>query len=146
MGQVLPPLLRLDRPIPFASEVLKKWSHRYHIVYLTGRTMNMEKITRDELMGFGFPIDEADLFMSKDPEEFMTSPVKVRAELFPKILERWEVVRVVDDIPPYFTVYRQYQVPERIGILRRERYTLENYLQQGATSVVENWRDLLTLQ
>ena len=138
-----PPLLHLDKPIPHAPQALKKWGKRYHIVYLTGRTRNMEELTKEELKRFGFPVDGASFFMAEDPEEFMVSPLKVRAALFPRILEKWRVVRVVDDIPIYFTVYKRYKVPERIGILRRERYTPETYLRHGATRVVEDWRELL---
>jgi len=51
-------------------------------------------------------------------------------------------VRVVDDYPGYFTVYRQFSVPERIDFLRPKRYSLQQYIDRGATKVVESWKQL----
>jgi len=136
--------LKLDDPLPYAAEVLRVWSRKLDLVYLTGRTENMRQTTLDELRAHGFPIEGADLVMAEGWEEYVASPVKVREKLFSMISERHRVQRVVDDYPGYFATYRRFSVPERIGLLRPKRYSREDYLVQGATKVVEGWQELLS--
>jgi len=56
-------LAELDEPIPFAAEVLQKWSKYCQLVYLTGRTENTRDLTLDHLRKFGFPTDNIQLVM-----------------------------------------------------------------------------------
>jgi len=143
-------LLELDKPIPHASETLQEWSENYKLVYLTGRTKNMRRLTLNELMRFGFPTREADLemFALKDWMNYFASQssvVATRSRIFKNILSRYNVVSVVDDYPGFFLAYRKYPVPNRIGFLREKRFFRNDYIANGATRVVENWRQLLNL-
>ena len=141
-------LLDLDEPIPSAAEVLQRWSEEYKLIYLTGRSRNMHELTLSELDGFGFPVRGVDLVMLnvKDWKHYLASeisPIRLRARLFSSVLKRHRVIRVVDDYPSFFTVYRRYGVPDRIGLLRPKRFSPQNYFAQGATRVVEGWQQLL---
>lgn len=139
--------LELDEPIPFAAEVLNSWSRECKLVYLTGRTKNMHHLTLDELRRFGFPVDEADLVMTnrEDLESYLaslTSVDKIRARFFSSLSKQYKVIRVVDDYPNYFTIYRQFRAPDRIGLLRPKRFSTQDYFTQGATRVIESWKQL----
>jgi hypothetical protein len=68
--------------------------------------------------------------------------VDAKSRLFSSIYKQHDVVRAVDDYPGYFTVYRQFGVPERIGFLRPKRYSPQDYIDRGATRVVESWKQL----
>ena len=141
-------LLELDRAIPYASEVLRNWGASHKLVYITGRTENMRQLTLDELRRFGFPTSRADLemFTLKDWISFFSSAssaIKTRAEMFSSILKRYNVVRVVDDFPDFFDAYKKHHVPDKVGLLRKKRFSRQDYLANGATRVVENWRQLL---
>lgn len=141
-------LLELDRPVPYALEVLRNWSTSYKLVYITGRTMNMRQLTLDELRRFEFPTRRIDLemFTPKDWISFFSSAVsaiKTRAKIFSSILKRYNVVRVVDDFPNFFIAYKKTHVPDKVGLLRKKRFSHQDYLANGATRVVENWRQLL---
>ena len=143
-------LAELDEPIPFAAEVLQKWSKHCLLVYLTGRTENTRELTLDQLRKFGFPTDNIQLVMfnledyerarSLDPSGSML--VDAKSRLFSSISKQHDIVRVVDDYPGYFTIYRQFGVPERIGLLRPKRYSPQDYIDRGATRVVESWKQL----
>jgi hypothetical protein len=61
-----------------------------------------------------------------------------------RILDRYNVIRVVDDYPGFFVAYRDHSVPERIGLLREKRFSREQYLSNGATRVIEGWDELAT--
>ncbi len=140
-------LIELDRPIPNASKVLQNWSKNYKLIYLTGRTENMRQLTLDELRNFDFPTHKADLemFTLNDWMNYFSSQssaVETRSMLFSKILKRYNVIRVVDDYPDFFAAYRQHPVPDKVGLLRRKRYSPQDYLANGATRVVENWKKL----
>jgi hypothetical protein len=131
--------LEHDEPIPFAAQVLQKWSDEYKIVYLTGRSKNMHRLTLDELQKFHFPTSDVDLVMLslKDWRRYFeskTSLTKLRGRRFSSITERYRVMRVVDDYPSYFQVYKQFKVPDRIGLLRK-RFQPKDYLAKGATRV-----------
>jgi len=121
-------LIDLDRPIPRASEVLQNWSKNYKLIYLTGRTENMRQLTLDELRKFGFPTHRTDLqmFTLSDWMNYFSSQssvVNTRANIFSKILKRYNVIRVVDDYPGFFAAYRKHPVPDKVGLLRRKRYS-----------------------
>lgn len=143
-------LFGLDEPVPFAADVLQEWSKNSKLVYLTGRLENLRDLTLGELRRFGFPMDDVQLVMFglEDWENARRSQspgaalVEARSRLFSSISKQNEVIRVVDDYPGYFTIYRKFSVPERIGLMRSKRYSQEDYLSRGATRVVENWRQL----
>lgn len=138
-------LLGLDEPIPYAAEALKEWGPHCRLVYLTGRLESLRDTTLRELARFGFPVD-AELVMF-DPEDWGPQPgtslADARTRLFSTIMERHNVVRVVDDFPGYFHAYRQFDVPDRIGLLRSRFYTPQDYIEKGATRVVESWEELM---
>ena len=141
-------LLDFDKPIPYAEEVLQNWSENYKLVYLTGRTENMRQLTLDQLRKFEFPNRGTDLemFTLKDWTRFFSSSasvIKTRAKIFSSVLKRYNVIKVVDDYPSFFAAYRNYPVPDRIGLLRKKRFSRQDYLDNGATRVVENWKHLL---
>lgn len=141
-------LLELDRPIPYASEVLQKWSENYKLIYLTGRTNNMRQLTLDELRRFSFPTSgtELEMFTFKDWMNYFSSQssvVETRSMIFSRIWKRHNVVRVVDDYPGFFVAYRKHPVPDKVGLLRKKRFSRREYLANGATRVVENWKQLL---
>ncbi len=141
-------LLDLDKPIPYASRVLQKWNENYKLTYLTGRTKNMRQLTLDELRRFGFPTSgtELEMFTVKDWMNYFSSRssvLKTRSRIFSRILKRHRVVRVVDDYPGFFTAYRKHPVPDKIGLLRKKRFSRQDYLTNGATRVVKNWKELL---
>lgn len=141
-------LLELDRPIPYASEVLQKWSENYKVTYLTGRTKNMRQLTLDELRRFGFPTSgtELEMFTITDWMNYFSlgsSVLETRSRIFSSILKRHKVIRVVDDYPGFFVAYREHPVPDKVGLLRKKRFSRQDYLANGATRVVENWKQLL---
>ncbi len=141
-------LLELDRAIPYASEVLEKWSKNYKLTYLTGRTKNMRQLTLDELRRFGFPTSgtELEMFTITDWMNYFSSQSSVletRSRIFSKILKRHKVIRVVDDYPGFFVAYRKHPVLDKVGLLRKKRFSRRDYLANGATRVVENWKQLL---
>lgn len=142
--------LKLHEPLPFAANVLQEWSIRSRIVYLTGRTENLRLVTMNELGGFGFPVKNIELFMlsSKDfaraKGEDPSGPtlVDARSNLLSHICKNHRVMRAIDDYPGYFTGYKQFKIPDRIGVLRSKKYTLQHYLDRGATRVIQNWQEL----
>ena len=140
-------LLQLDKPIPYASETLRRWDEEFKLVYFTGRTSNMRKLTLDQLKRFDFPTEGTDLemFSVKHWENFLTSQssiVETRSKIFSSILERYNVLRVVDDYPGFFTAYKEHPVPDKIGLLRKKRFSPQDYFANGATRVVESWKEL----
>jgi len=143
-------LLKLDKPIPFAADILQAWSKQCALVYLTGRTENTRNLTISELKKFGFPTENTQLKMF-NPKDYTRTRgenpsgptlVDAKARLFALITKRHTVVRVVDDYPSYFQVYKQFNVPDRIGLLRSERYPPQRYIDEGATRVIETWQQL----
>ncbi len=142
-------LLQLDEPLPFAAGVVQKWSQKYKILYVTGRTENTRQLTIDELAGFGFPIDDAGLFMVQVADyarmrgENPTGPrlTDAKSRLFSSVALKHKIVRVVDDLPDCFPIYRQFEVPDRIGF-RAKRFSSEKYMEKGATRIIESWIDL----
>jgi len=142
--------VRLNEAIPFAADVVQQWSKYCRLVYLTGRTENTRDITLNELRKFGFPIESAELVMFSLEDFARTRGLnpsgptlaEARAQRLSVICETHDVVRAVDDYPGYFSVYRQLNVRDRIGLLRSRRYTPQEYLDKGATRVVKNWKEL----
>jgi hypothetical protein len=143
-------LAELDEPIPFAAEVLQTWSQHCQLVYLTGRIENTRELTLNQLRKLSFPTHNIQLVMFnlEDYERARgldlsgSMLVDAKSRLFSSISKQWNVVRVVDDYPGYFTIYRQFGVPERIGLLRPKRYSPQDYIDRGATRVVESWKQL----
>lgn len=142
--------LGLNEPIPSAANVVRQWSKHCKLVYFTGRTENTRDITLSELRKFGFPTEGAELVMFT-LEDFAhtrglnpSGPtlVDARAQRLSEICKTHDVARAVDDYPGYFSVYKQFNVPDRIGLLRSMRYTPQDYLDRGATRVVKNWKEL----
>lgn len=134
-------ILQLDEPIPFAKEVLEKWARNFRIVYLTGRTSNMYDITLKELGNFGFPIVNIDLVMSQDLESYLDSPEESRRSLVTKIMKKLNVIVAVDDNPLWMTLYKEFNISQRIGLLRSERYSHDAY--HDATRIIRSWKELL---
>lgn len=122
-------LLRLHEAIPFAAGVLQAWSDQCRLVYLTGRTENMRELTLTELKKFGFPVDDVELVMfsvedyrrARGVSSSGPTLVEAKSRLFSSLSKQHQVVRAVDDYPGYFTIYKQFGVPERIGLLRPKR-------------------------
>ena len=143
-------LAELDEPIPFAVEVLQTWSKHCQLAYLTGRTENIRDLTSDQLRKFGFPTDNIRLMMfnledyarARGLNPSGPTVIDAKSRLFSSISKQHNIVRVVDDYPSYFPIYRQFDVPERIGFLRPKKYSQQQYLERGATRVVESWKEL----
>jgi hypothetical protein len=143
-------LLRLHEAVPCAADALQSWSKHCRLVYLTGRTENTRDVTLDELEKFGFPTENIQLVMfdledySRAKGENPSGPtlVDTKSRLFSSICQERNVVRVVDDYPGYFPIYSQSGVPDRIGFLRPRKYSRQQYIERGATRVVESWEEL----
>jgi hypothetical protein len=142
-------LFRLHEPIPFSAEILQKWINRCRLVYLTGRPENMRDPTFSELKEFGFPTNNTQLIMFS-LEDFArvrginpSGPTlaDARFKLFSAISKEHNIVRVVDDYPSYFPIYKQFNIPDRIGLLR-PKYSLQQYIDKGATRAVASWLQL----
>jgi hypothetical protein len=141
-----PEFLKLDKPISYASQLLKKWSEEYKVVYLTGRSRNMEDITLAQLEAMDLPTKGIALMMftKRDWEKYLsskTSLLKLRNRLFSVLSKRYEIERVIDDYPSNFSIYKRFRILDRIGLLRKKRFSEQDYLNQGATRV-SSWRQL----
>jgi len=142
-------LLKLEEPIPFAANTLQTWSKRCMLVYLTGRPETTRDLTLGKLKEYGFPTDDIQLVMYH-LEDYARARgassgptlVEARSRLFSSVSKQHDVVRVVDDYPGYFTIYRQFEITERIGLLRSKRFSPQDYINQGATRVVKSWKQL----
>ena len=142
--------LKFHKPVPFAVDVVQEWATNSEIVYLTGRTENMRSATLEELKRFGYPVEDARLIMFS-PEDYarpkgqdLSGPtlVDTKRSLLGKICEGSKVIRAIDDYPSYFPAFKEFRIPDRIGLLRRKKFTAKHYLDQGATRVVKSWREL----
>lgn len=145
-------LLELDEPLPFAVDVLRGWSRQYVLLYLTGRPQTMRDLTLRELGRFGFPVDKTQLAMLTIQDWLnyfagtsLNSQIKARTELLATFLKRYQVMRVVDDEPRFFSIYKQLGIPDRVGLLRTKRFSSQDYHVHGATRVIESWKELRTL-
>lgn len=143
-------LLELHTAVPFAAAVLQSWRQKYRLVYLTGRTENTRQLTLAELKRFGFPVDDVELLMfnvkdyarARGVNPSGPTLVDAKSKLFFSLSKKHDVVRVVDDYPGYFPIYKQYAVPDRIGLLRPKRYEPQQYIDRGATRVIKSWKEL----
>ena len=135
-------LMALDEAVPRSPEVVRRWGEASTVVYLTGRLESLREATLGELERFGFPLDGTELVMFRDEDWGGAALGEARTRLFSSVVERHHVARVVDDFPGYFRTYRDFDVPERIGLHRSRLHTREDFLDRGATMVVESWRQL----
>jgi len=140
-------LLNLDTAFSDAANVVRRWGRELRVVYFTGRSANMYDLTLEELGKFGFPVEEADLVMMslKDWNLYLkskASTIQLRSKLFSSVHARCQIVRVVDDIPSFFPIYKEFKVPERIAIQRSKIYSHQEYFSRGATKVVNEWKQL----
>jgi hypothetical protein len=142
-------LFDLHDPIPFSSDILQTWIDHCKLVYLTGRPETTRDLTLSELKKFGFPTNNTQLVMFS-LEDFArvrginpSGPtlVEAKSRLFSALSKKHNIVRVVDDYPGYFPIYNQFGVPDRIGLMR-PRYSLQQYIDKGATRVVTSWLQL----
>lgn len=144
-------LFKLHEPIPFAANALQTWSRKCTLVYLTGRPETTRNLTLNELKKFSFPTDNIQLTMfniedyarARGDDPSGPTLVEAKSRRFSLISRQHNVVRVVDDNPGYFPIFKQFGVPERIGLLRPKRYSPQQYVDRGATRVVESWEQLL---
>jgi hypothetical protein len=142
--------LELHKPIPFAADVLQTWSGKTKIIYLTGRTENVRSLTLDELKRFRFPTQNTQLVMFKPKDyarprgENPSGPtlIDTKSNLCSEVCRSSNVVRVIDDYPGYFPIFKQFEIPDRIGFLRSKKYSPQHYTDRGATRVIESWKEL----
>lgn len=142
-------LVKLDEPIPYAANALQKWSENCKVVYLTGRPETNRDLTLDQLKKFGFPTGNTQLVMY-DLEDYARAKgassgptlAEARLRLLTVMSKQHKFARVVDDYPGYFTIYRQFNIPDRIGLLRSEKFSTQDYINEGGTRVVESWKQL----
>ncbi len=142
-------LIELDEPVPFAAAVLQKWSRQCALIYLTGRPETTRDLTVGKLKEFDFPTNNTQLVMY-NLEDYARARgassgptlVQARSRLFSSLAKQHDVVRVVDDYPGYFTIYKEFEIPERIGLMRSKLFSQQDYLRRGATKVVESWKQL----
>ena len=142
-------LADLDRPVAYAAKVLRQWSLPSSIAYITGRPDTVRNLTLKQLTEFGFPLQNAILIMYHiedyaylKGERSDNTLLQVRTRIFRNLIAEHEVIRVVDDIPDHFSIYRRFGVPERIGIRTSLRFSDEDFRKNGATQVVGSWLEL----
>ena len=140
-------LLNLDTSLPYAADVVRRWSEEGRVVYFTGRSTNMYDLTLEKLEKFGFPVEDVDLVMASlnDWNLYLNSKastLQLRSKLFSSTNARYKIIRVVDDIPSFFSIYKTFEVPERIAIQRSKIYSRQEYFSHGATKVVKKWKQL----
>lgn len=136
-------LAELDEPIPFAVPALQAWKRQYTIVYLTGRPDTTRDLTIAELSKFGFPTENVQMAMVTLRDWKNRAQVEARRGLLSSISQQHTIVRIVDDYPGYFTIYGQFDIPDRIGLLRSKRFSPQDFIDKGATRVVESWKQLV---
>jgi len=136
-------LMELDEPIPYAANVLHRWWKEAEIVYITGRLERVREETASQLRRFGFPVEETELVMFKEGDWRNGGVGEARRALMDEVVGTHSVHRVVDDFPGYFTVYRDYGISERIGLLQSKMYKSTDFLERGATKVVKSWSELI---
>ncbi len=146
--------LHHDEPFQNAAKVLQTWNEEFQIVYLTGRIESTRKSTLSQLRAHGFPIVGTQLvmFQYKDYnqanwalglESVGPALMKIRSKHFSLIFQQTPVLKVVDDFPNYFSIYRNYDVPELIGKISTPCHEKQHFLDQGATRVIRCWSELL---
>jgi len=142
-------LLKLEEPVPFAAETVQAWSKHCMLIYLTGRPETTRISTLQKLKKFGLPTHNVELAMYRlsdyaraRGEQTGLTLVEARHRLVSSICKRHNVARVVDDYPDYFTIYKDFKITERIGLLRSKLFCQQDYMNRGATRVVESWEQL----
>ena len=135
-------LMELDEPIPYAADVLHRWGEEAEIVYITGRLERIREETVSQLRRFGFPVENTELVMFKEEDWSKGGVGEARRALMDEIVSAHSIQCVVDDFPGYFTVYKDYNIPERIGLLQSKMYKSTDFLERGATKVVKSWSEL----
>ncbi len=146
--------LHLDEPFQDAAKVLETWNEEFQIVYLTGRIESTRKSTLSQLRAHGFPIEGTQLVMFQYEEYKQGSwalglesvgptLMKIRSKHFSLIVQQTPVLKVVDDFPDYFSIYRKYDIPEMIGMISTPHHEDQHFLDQGATRVIRCWSELL---
>lgn len=134
-------LIEEDEPIPYASQALNQWEGP--IVYITGRLERIRKATVDQLRLFEFPLEETALYMFKEEDWSGGGIGEARKRILQEIQHKHHIVRVVDDFPGYFSVYKELGISERIGLHCSRTHKPEDYTSKGATRVVESWKELI---
>ncbi len=102
----------------------------------------MHGLTIEELSKFGFPAEGTDLvtLTIEDRLDFtFTKAIEdVRLGTFSSAVNTYQVVRVVDDPPIFFPICQNLGAKDRMGFLRPKRFKLHEYLEKGATRVVDS--------
>jgi hypothetical protein len=136
--------------IPSASDVLKSWKDDYQIVYVSDLLEPASDELKDQLMRFNNPIrgTERILLSLEEYKESMErlvgfDLVDARRRVMSRISDEYDIVRVIDDHPDYFRVYRDFDISERLGFYRPRAFSTEDYLSRGATRVMMDWEELL---
>jgi len=135
--------VQLDEPIPSAAETLQAWSRHCIIVYLTGRPETQRELTMAQLERFGFPTENIEMAMLSLEDCHKGRFNEARQELLSSISQHHNIVRVVDDFPGYFTLYKQFDIRDRIGLLTSERHSSQDFIDKGATRVIESWEKIV---
>jgi hypothetical protein len=133
-------LIEVDEPVPHAAQALRDWQGP--VVYITGRLEHVRDATMSQLRRFGFPLEGAELHMFREEDWRGGGLGDARRRMLEGILEKHRVLRVVDDFPGYFPVYKELGIPERIGLCRSRAHRPEDYFSKGATRIVDSWREL----
>lgn len=147
-------LLRYDTPIRDAAKVLDAWNEDFQIVYLTGRIEPTRKHTLSQLREHGFPIEGTQLVMFQTEDYYQAGLalglesigpllIETRSKLFSLIVQHNSILKVVDDFPDYFEVYRKYNIPDLIGFISSPLRKKQSFLDRGATRVARGWSELL---
>ncbi len=143
-------LAELDRPIAHAADAIRQWSLQSSIAYITGRPDTVRELTMNQLTKFHFPLRNSILLMyhledyaNPKGEHSARTLLQVRTDVFRDFCSEHRVVRVADDTPSHFTIYGQFDVPERIAVRTSLRFSGEDFKRNGATKVVRSWLDLL---
>jgi len=135
-------LMKIDEPLPDAADVLNIWHRKYKINYVTGRLDTIRFETHSQLKSFGFPLKNTELIMFKEEDWAKGQLSDAPRTLLERIIQKDEIIRVIDDFPGYFQVYQEYEIPERIGLIQSRIHTQRDFIERGATKVVKSWNEL----
>ena len=134
------------QPIEYSVEVLTRWAKQNDLVYLTARPDNTRDFTLLQLVNFRFPLKNVELVMFpledfSQAQNGFNGPIfsEIRKNLVLKILEKHKIVVVIDDNATYFPIYMQCKIRDRIGLMRTEAYTIEDFMRFGVTRVIRSW-------
>jgi len=130
--------LNLDRPVPYAKQVLKKLSKKYNIIYISNRIESMKDITIEELKKFDFPSPTS--VYHADDSTFLNSLQVGRINVLSK-LPKVKIFTVIDDLPENYIHYKQLNVNYIIGFLKYIVLDKKKFYEMGANFVIESWKD-----